>query len=598
MNAVAAVIGAADRTSARAAVIDMIERMPARGAGRRVIVEDALGVAGASGRSPATGARGDDTRLVGDLRLDNGVDVRRALGLDAATTDEAAVLEAYARWGLDFAARLAGDFAFVIFDGRNARALAVRDPLGIRPLCYRRTGTGIRIASELRALVAPGDVPDEGYLAEALAGDVVDVEGTPYAAIRRVPAAHVLVLTASGARLVRYWEPSTDILPGSLADHADRFRAAFDEAVKSCCAGETRVGLHLSGGLDSSSVLGSVMTHGFATPVAASNLLPWPAAEERAWIDAAAARWSIAPIFVEPAVAPAAHDLAQVAAHCELPDFPVGAPLMAPLHQALRAEGISTVLTGFGGDQWWSGESAHMADLLARLDLRALSAWRSAGASMGSAAWSWRMFVSSGVLPHVPVAAKRLVRRFRPAPLPSWVAHDFGARVALVDRLRQRPDTRHAPSETWRHLRWRLSSGEEALTRERLDRMAVSHGVELRHPLYDRRLVDLAFVTPDTARLAGGRSRVVMREAMGDRLAPQTRARNSKAELSDVLVSAAHAPDLDRYLALPNLTALGWIDRGEAEAVVNAVRTRGAIDAASAFWSIVGVEAWLADAFR
>ena len=598
MNAVAAVSGAGGAAAAHAAVASMLDRMPARGAGHRVILDDALGAIGAAGRSPASGSVSGDAMLAGDLRLDNGADVRRILGLEAAATDTATALAAFSRWGVEFARHLAGDFAFVIVDRRNARMLAVRDPLGLRPLYYRRGATTLRIASELCALVEAGDPLDEGFLAEALGGDLVDLEGTPYAAIRRVPAAHVLVAGASGVRLVRYWEPEPEVIQGSPAEHAERFREVFDEAVRACCAGAPRVGVHLSGGLDSSSVLGSVMANGSATPVAAANLLPWPEADERSWIDAAAAHWSISPILVEPPVAPAAHDLGAIRVHHDLPDTPAGGPLLAPLHRALRDEGLSIVLTGFGGDQWWSGESAHMADLLGRLRFGALREWRRAGSAMGGAEWSWRGFVSNGVLPHVPAPAKRLVRRFVPARLPPWIDPAFAARVALADRLRQRPDTRHAPSESWRHLRWRLSSGEEALSKERLDRMAVAHGVELRHPLYDRRLVALAFATPDSARLAGGRNRAVMRDAMGARLSAATRARETKAELSQVLIAAARAPDLERYLALPKLTALGWIKRDAAAAIVDEARGRGDVAAAIPFWSLIGVEAWLADAFR
>ena len=598
MNAVAAVSGAGGAAAAGAAVASILDRMPARGAGHRVIIDDALGAIGAAGRSPASGSVACEALLAGDLRLDNGADVRRTLGLDPAATDAATALAAFARWGVEFARHLAGDFAFVIVDRRNARMIAVRDPLGIRPLYYRRGATTLRIASELCALVESGDAADEGFLAEALGGDLVDLEGTPYAAIRRVPAAHVLVAGASSVRLVRYWQPAPEVMQGSPADHAERFRDVFDEAVRACCEGEPRVGVHLSGGLDSSSVLGSVMANAFATPVAAANVLPWPDADERTWIDAAAAHWSITPILVEPPVAPAAHDLGAIRTHRDLPDIPAGGPLLAPLHRALRDEGLAIVLTGFGGDQWWSGESAHMADLLGRLRFGALWQWRQAGSAMGGAAWSWPGFASNGVLPHVPASAKRLVRRFVPARLPPWVDPAFAARVALADRLRQRPDTRNAPSESWRHLRWRLGSGEEALSKERLDRMAVAHGVELRHPLYDRRLVELAFATPDSARLAGGRNRAVMRDAMRGRLAPATRARATKAELSQVLIAAARAPDLEPYLTLPRLSALGWINRHAAAGIVDDARRCGDIATAGTFWSLIGVEAWLTDAFR
>ncbi|MDQ3169836.1 MAG: asparagine synthase-related protein, partial [Acidobacteriota bacterium] len=105
-------------------------------------------------------------------------------------------------------------------------------------------------------------------------------------------------------------------------------------------------------------------------------------------------------------------------------------------------------------------------------------------------------------------------------------------------------------------------------------------------------------VTPDSARLARGRNRVVMRDAMADRLSAATRARQTKAELSQVLLSAARSPDVEPHLALPNLTARGWLNRPEAAAILESVSRRGEGDAASTFWSLVGVEAWLAGAYR
>lgn len=596
MNAVAAVFGAAP-AHARAAVETMLARMPARAAGQTVMVDAPPAAFAASGRAPAHADIAGAAVLAGDIRLANRREVRAALSMAPGAGDAALVLESYARRGLDFAGALAGDFAIVIFDRRERRLVAARDPLGIRPLYYRRDAGVLRVASELRALVEPGDRPDEGYLAEALAGDLVDTEGTAYAAVRRVPAAHLLVAAAGGVRLVRYWEPDIDVLHGSHADHQERLRDVFDEAVRACCEGHDRIGVHVSGGLDSSSVLGSVMANRVAVPVTGGNLLPWPEADERVWIDAVAARWALTPVLVEPSVDPAAHDLGGIAAHRDLPDMPTGAPLFAPLHTALREDGVGAVLTGFGGDQWWSGESAHMADLLRRADVAGLLAWKRAGPSMGDAPWSWRSFVRDGVLPLLPSAVRRAARRARPARPPAWIDRRFAARVGLTDRLRRRPDTRGAPSESWRRLRWRLDSGDEALAKERFDRMAVAHGVELRHPMYDRRLVELALATPDEARIAGGRNRVVLREAMGDRLAAAVRARTGKADLSALLIAASRAGDVQRHQSLPMLSSLGWIDRAAAQAIMRDAHESGDHEAAAPFWYLVGLEAWLCEVF-
>lgn len=587
MTAVAAVYGAA-LPAAHAAIDAAMGRMSRRATGgaMHAIARD-WARAAASGRAAAAMDRRDVAAVIGDLGPSAGPD---------AATPAAALLERYLSHPATWLDDLNGPAAFVVVDDRARRMIAVRDPLGIRPLYYRSDGHAVRIASDLAALVLPGDRPDEGYLAEALTGDIVDIEGTPYAAVRRVPAAHALVIDDAGVRLTRYWEPEPHAPRGRQADHRDRVRATFDLAVRDAVRGVDAVAVHVSGGLDSSSVLGSVIAGAGLTPVAGGNALPWPEADERRWMEATFRHWSLAPLVAMPAIDPPAHALDDIRTHRDLPDHPNGAPLFAPLHQAFRRAGARVVLTGFGGDQWWSGEPAHMADLLRRARLRDLLAWRRAGASMGDVAWTWSSFARNGLRPLVPAALRAAARHVRPVTPPAWVSPSLAARVHLVDRLRRRPDTRHAPSEAWRRLRWRLDSGEEAVAMTRFDRMSLDHGVDLRHPMYDRRLVALALATPDDARIGGGRNRVVLREAMRDRLAPEVYARTGKADLTPLLLAALRAPDVRPHLALHRLEQAGWIVPHAARAIVTRA-CAGDGDVALAAWSIVGVEAWLAEAF-
>jgi asparagine synthase (glutamine-hydrolysing) len=598
MNAIAAVFGAADAQAARTAVGSMLDRMPVRGAGHRVIVAGAGGVIGAAGPSPAFSTSEGVALLAGDLRLDNAADLRATLGLPPDAPGAVIVIEAFARWGERFAAHLAGDFALVLLDRRERRLVAVRDPLGIRPLYYREGTTHVRAASELGALVEPGDAPDEGFLAEVLAGDVADTEGTPYLSVRRLPAGHVLVASGGQLRVTRYWEPPREQHDGSLADHAERFRAVFDEAVRARVEGQARVGVHLSGGLDSASVLGAICAGGDAAPVAAALRFPWPEADEGEWIGMAARRWSLEPLVVMPPVDPAAHDLASIASTAGLPDLPTDGPLFRGLHEALRTSGVSVVLTGLGGDQWWSGEMAHMADLLRRGRIGALRRWRAAGDAIGEdVAWSWHDFAHNGIVPLVPRFARRAARMIRKAPLPPWISRGLAARVDLRGRLRRRPDTRGAPSESWRRMRWRLDSGEDALSKEAADRGAAAAGIDLRHPFYDRRLVELAFATPEAARIGPERNRAAMREAMATRLAPETAARVTKADISRVLVEAARAGDVRPHLEVPMLAELGWVEPAEVAALADRVLSSGDATAALLLWRVIGVEAWLASRF-
>jgi asparagine synthase (glutamine-hydrolysing) len=571
MNAVAAVFGAAPPQAARAAVARMLDRMPERAAGHRVVLAGEYGVVGAAGKAPVFSS-GGAALLAGDLRLDNAGGLRGVLGLAADAPAAVVVIEAFARWRDDFAAQLVGDFAVVMLDRQERRLIAVRDPLGIRPLFYRRGTSHVRIASELRALVEPGDDPDEGFLAEVLSGSINDVEATPYLSVRRLPAGHVLIATETDVRVARYWEPAPEPDSGSPSDHAERVRAAFDEAVRARCEGAAHVGVHLSGGLSSASVFGAIHANQFAAPVAGALRFPWPEADESEWTTIAARRWSTEPVvFVD--VDPAGHDLASVAAHADIPDDPTGSPVFAPLQPALKGSGAGCVLTGFGGADWWSS-----------------------GPEEASAS-GWRAFADGRLLPLIPAVVRRGARRLVRETLPAWVDPAFAARVGLRDRLRRRPDTSDAPGAGWRRMRLRLGSGEEAFRKERLDRLAVASGLELRHPFYDRRVVELAFAMPDAADTGDRTHHEAMVTAMSERLAPDTASRTARPDWSRLLVEAASAPDVQRYLSFPALSDRGWVNQREVASLVERVRAHGDAAAAAPLWRVIAVEACLTDIF-
>jgi asparagine synthase (glutamine-hydrolysing) len=90
--------------------------------------------------------------VVSDARLDNRAQLSATLGLEAqgrSTTDAELIAHAYRRWGVDCAAHLLGDFAFVVWDPAERRLLCIRDHMGARPLYYQRTAHRFVFASEV-----------------------------------------------------------------------------------------------------------------------------------------------------------------------------------------------------------------------------------------------------------------------------------------------------------------------------------------------------------------------------------------------------------------------------------------------------------------
>ncbi|HEV2768523.1 MAG TPA: N-acetylglutaminylglutamine amidotransferase [Acidimicrobiales bacterium] len=179
--------------------------------------------------------------------------------------DTEVILRAYRCWGLDFVDRLQGMFAFCIVETDTGRAVLVRDRLGIKPLYLNESRTSLRFASTLPALVAGGDVDtsiDTVALHHYLSfHSVVPPPRTILKGVRKLPPATVLVVEPDGTRRTRrYWSVRHERHPDHAAmterDWQDAVLASLRAAVERRLVSDVPVGVLLSGGLDSSLIVG------------------------------------------------------------------------------------------------------------------------------------------------------------------------------------------------------------------------------------------------------------------------------------------------------------------------------------------------------
>jgi asparagine synthase (glutamine-hydrolysing) len=179
--------------------------------------------------------------------------------------DTEVILKAYHAWGESCVERLSGMFAFAIWERDSGKVMLARDRLGIKPLYYADFPNGMRFASSLPALVAAGEIDtdiDPVALHHYMTfHSVVPAPYTLVKGVRKLPPATVMIIEADGRRQQRqYWEP----IYGPLAEDAGRDAADWQDlvlqslrtAVKRRLVADVPVGVLLSGGLDSSLVVG------------------------------------------------------------------------------------------------------------------------------------------------------------------------------------------------------------------------------------------------------------------------------------------------------------------------------------------------------
>jgi asparagine synthase (glutamine-hydrolysing) len=220
----------------------------------------------AHGKQPIATQDGN-LSIVFNGEIYNHADIRReleALGCVFQTqSDTEVVLQGYKIWGADCLSRLRGMFAFAIYDRRDESFFIARDRIGIKPLYYASLKGQLIFASEIKSLLQHPDLPREvnpAAVDEYLSLRYVPGPHTIFSHIKKFPPAHFMVWRKGAGDLKRYWSPdSRSTWNGSKVEAQEAFDHAFDEATRIHMLSERPVGAFLSGGLDSTAIVASLI---------------------------------------------------------------------------------------------------------------------------------------------------------------------------------------------------------------------------------------------------------------------------------------------------------------------------------------------------
>ena len=475
--------------------------------------------------------RGARLVVTASCRLDDRASLCDVLDVPGAqrgnVPDGALILRAYERWGTDCPGRLLGDYAFAVWDAPRRRLLCARDHAGARPLYYCLIGDRIVFASDVAAvLAAPGvpDDPDEAALATRLAGALQPLgERTFFRAVRRLPPGHRLVVEDGAARVERWWRPEdVPAVAGDDDSFAEAFLEIYSRAVEDRLRSALRVGVHLSGGLDSSSIAVLAARARRRAGLPAPPAFCWqpppgavPASaegtSEHDLIEAVRRQEGLhvryCPLGVEDVVAWLRRDGAL--------DLNVHINETA-VQRAAAESGVRVLLSGWGGDEGISFNGrGYPADLLRKGRLGAL--WREV---RQTSRYPLAGLVTQALLPLAAPAVAATLSRWRRG-------HGPGQKVTFIHpviarRARPLPDPYRRLPAGGRRLQLHLLRGGHLA--ERIDGWAASgarHGIEYRYPLLDRRVLEFALGLPPEQFRRGRWSRWLMRRALDGTLPPE-----------------------------------------------------------------------------
>ena len=503
--------------------------------------------------------------ITADARLDSRAELiakieRSGRKLGRTVPDSTLILHAYSLWSAGCIVHLQGEFSFGIWDARTRTLFCARDHFGIKPFYYAQLGKIFLFSNTLNCVRLHPEVSEE--LNDAAIGDFLlfglnyDNATTSFRDVQRLPPAHWLTVSAGGLKIGQYWAPPTDgrIRYARADDYVENFQALLKEAVADRLRTD-RVGILLSGGLDSSSVAATAKEvsgkSGRTTEIRAyTTVFDTLIADEEGQYAREVGKFLGIPIQFQ------ALDQAELFAGWDDPQLSLPEPLEAPLLGGFldSCRNISSdcrvLLSGEGSDNLMYFQIWPYAG-----DLRRSGEWQRLLTELANYAWS-RPFPWRGI-------RARFLKLFGKEPgkpvFPEWLAADFVERMKLQERWKEWSEH---PSLPFKHPI--LPNAHASLSLPQWTHMfeqenaGVTHfPMEMRYPFLDLRIVNYLLALPPFPWFF---QKMLLREAMTGRLPETVRMRPKTPVQGDVLtqqfrrsgaerLNPMHwSKDLDRYI--------------------------------------------------
>jgi len=453
--------------------------------------------------------------------------------------DTEVVMAAYDKWGEDCQLRFNGMWAFVLWDSQEKRLFLSRDRFGVKPLMYFFDGVHFAFASEMKAFLALDYFPAEfdPEMVSASLSDSKLIEGTERCLLRdlkRLLGGYCLTINQQGDFSKRRWWNTLDHLEtvsASYDEQVERYRELFLDACRIRMRSDVPIGTALSGGLDSSSIVCGMRHIRYAGNAGDRLANDWQRAfvatypgsviDERKYADEVIKKTGAQPVYCEINPGMYLENFERFLFQFEeISDIHLGPYVV---HKAQREHGVVVTLDGHGGDEALTGYPWHITSAL-NDSLSSLS-FRRAGELLDTMKklelfpqeqFYWRSVRDiSGRLYHKVFKKESNWLVQSPAEFYSPAYEEDAPRIRERDTL-------------FRRLYRDFHFTELPTNLRDFDRLSMAHGVEVRSPFMDWRLITFTFSLPSTSKLGDGFTKRILRDALKGILPEPIRQRTRK----------------------------------------------------------------------
>jgi asparagine synthase (glutamine-hydrolysing) len=523
------------------------------------------------------------------------------------------LVHAYEEWGESFLQRIHGMFALALWDGRTKTLLAARDRAGEKPLYYTLTDRALLLASEIKALLVRDDVDrsvDLESLDQFLTYEYIIAPRTMFQSVKKLLPAHYLRYHDGTLEVHRYWDAAAvGIRQWDDDEAAAALRETLGRAVTSQMMSDVPLGAFLSGGIDSSAIVGlmtesaggrgdQINTFSMGFGDGSYNELPY--AREIATHFGTRHREGM----VDPSVAELFDKLV---VHLDEPFADVSLFPTYLVSQIAR-EHVTVVLSGDGGDELFGGYDAYRAEALARRISHAVPR-----ATLPLLAGLVAMFPPSDKKKGLVNKLKRFTQGMTemPAAIEHYRWMTFLGPAAKRGLYSPALQSVLVASDVYLPVRESLrSSGtDDVLNRQlyadlcvyladdilvKVDRMSMATSLETRAPFLDVDVMELAFSMPGSLKVRGSERKFVLKRAVQDLVPESVRNRQKEGFSIPMKTWLKHdlAPLMEDLLSEDRVTRRGWFDPTDVRRRIDAHRA-GRENHAHTLFGLMVLERWV-----
>lgn len=315
-----------------------------------------------AGNQPFLSADGN-CAIVFNGEIYNYIELRKELENDftfITGSDTEVLLAAYKKWGISLVERLIGMFAFAIWDDREKKLILVRDRMGIKPLYYHHDHEGLLFSSEVRPMLASGQVIpaiNKSALREYLRYQTVMAPETMISGVKMLMPGHMMICSGEDIQIKEYWNIISRAKPCAESDDYNQVKTKVNELLHSSVELRMRAdvpfGAFLSGGIDSSIIVGlmsNISSHQVQTFSVTFHEKEY---DESPYSELIAKKFNTRHHEIR---LNANHFLTEIPDALMAMDHPSGdGPNTFVVSKVTRAAGVKMALSGLGGDEVFAG---------------------------------------------------------------------------------------------------------------------------------------------------------------------------------------------------------------------------------------------------